>query len=90
MWDNILSMAINNGLWAGLFVGLMVYILRDSDKREKKYQEIIGNLTSRLVVVEEIKQDAKEIKKDVIELKFKSRSSICDSNSRKPRAVKAG
>jgi len=62
MWDNILSLAINNGLWAALFVGLMIYILRDSDKREKKYQQTIEELAGALQIVREIKEDIKEMK----------------------------
>jgi len=62
MWENILNLALSHGLWAALFVGLMVYVLKDSAKREKKYQETIKGLVSRLQVVEDIKKDVEDIK----------------------------
>ena len=65
MWEEILSLALGNGLWAALFVGLMVYFLRDSSKREKKYQDTIEYLASTLESVEEIKADIKDIKEEV-------------------------
>ncbi|MCL2569803.1 MAG: BhlA/UviB family holin-like peptide [Firmicutes bacterium] len=78
MWDNIISLAINNGLWATLFVGLMIYILRDGDKREKKYQETIEKLADSLQIVKDIQdttkglqETTKELQKDVSEIKFK-------------------
>jgi len=65
MWEEILSLALGNGLWAALFVGLMCYFLRDSSKREKKYQDTIQCLSKTLETVEEIKTDIKDIKDDL-------------------------
>ena len=65
MWDEMLRLAVNHGLMAGLFVGLLIFVLRDSAKREKKYQETIKGLVSNLQVVKDIKQDVEEIKKKV-------------------------
>ena len=62
MWDNILSLAINYGIWAALFVSLMIYVLRDSKKRECKYQETIDKLADSLKIVEDIQEDITEIK----------------------------
>lgn len=68
MWEEIMSLAISNGLWAVLFVGLFVYELRDSSLREKKYQNTISALSEKLQIVEEIREDIVEIKDT---LKFK-------------------
>lgn len=62
MWEEIFKLALSNGIWAVLFVGLLVYQLKDSAKREKKYQETIVKLNSHLDAVEDIKEEIKEIR----------------------------
>ncbi len=68
MWDKILNLAISNGIWAVLFMGLLIFQLKDSRKRESKYQDTIANLNKSLGVVNSIKEDVDEIKDDVKEL----------------------
>jgi len=65
MWQEIFNLAINNGLWAVLFLVLLFYVLRDSRAREKKYQETIDKLGTAISTVEDIKEDVQEIK-DII------------------------
>lgn len=62
MWNEIVNLAIKNGLWAVLFLGLFIFVIKDSSNREKKYQQTIRDLTSHLGVVKEIKEDVDEIK----------------------------
>ena len=62
MWEEILQIAISNGIWAVLFVALLIYQLKDSAQREIKYQQTIEVLTQKYEVVEDIKQDIDEIK----------------------------
>ena len=62
MWNDIFNIAISNGLFAALFVALLVYVLKDSRKRENKYQGIIDSLSEHLNTVDEIKQDVADIK----------------------------
>jgi len=62
MWEEIFKLALSNGIWAVLFVGLLVYQLKDSAKREKKYQETIAKLNSHLDSVMDIKEEIKEIR----------------------------
>ena len=57
MWEEIVKLAMSNGLWAVLFLGLLVYQLKDSKLREQKYQDTITILGEKLQVVEEIKRD---------------------------------
>jgi len=71
MWEEIMTLAINHGLMATLFVGLMIYVLKDGRKREKKYQETIDTLAESLKIVHEIGEATKELKKDVTEIKHK-------------------
>lgn len=62
MWEEILNLAIGNGLWAVLFLMLLVFVLKDSRTREVKYQDTIENLGNALQVVHDVKQDVEEIK----------------------------
>lgn len=61
MWEKLLEIAATNGIWALLFVVLLVYLLQDSKKREDKYQKTIETLTERLEVVAEIKEKVDEL-----------------------------
>lgn len=62
MWEEIFKLALSNGLWAVLFVALLVFQLKDSAKREKKYQDTISKLNEHLNAVSEIKEEIKEIR----------------------------
>lgn len=62
MWEKIINLAIGNGLWAVLFLMLLVFVLKDSRTREQKYQDTIENLGSALQVVNDVKSDVEDIK----------------------------
>lgn len=62
MWEQIVNLAVSNGLFAVLFLGLLVYQLKDSRTREKKYQDTIMQLGDALDVVKSVKEDVEEIK----------------------------
>lgn len=66
MWDEVFSVALTNGIFACLFVALLIYELKDSRQREKKYQKTIDTLSSRLVTIEKIHEDIDEIKQTVV------------------------
>lgn len=57
MWEEILRLAVGNGLWAVLFCVLLIYELRDSRNREKKYQGTINDLCGRLSLLDSVKRD---------------------------------
>ena len=46
MTEELKNIAIENGVFAVLFVSLFLYVLRENAKREFKYQEIIEKLSS--------------------------------------------
>lgn len=71
MWEKIMELALTNGVWSALFVGLLVFQLKDSAKREKKYQETIQKLSTHLDVVQDIKEEIKEIRSAVLVSKRK-------------------
>lgn len=62
MWEQIVNLAISNGLFAVLFLGLLIYQLRDSRSREEKYQSTIEKLGDSLEIVKQVKEDVEDIK----------------------------
>ena len=75
MWNDVFNIAISNGIFAVMFVALLVYVLKDSRKRENKYQNIIDILSVKLNTVEEIKQDVSEIKQCLTNASVKRRKN---------------
>lgn len=71
MWDKIIDLAITNGLWAVMFLGLLIYLLKDSRSREIKYQNTISSLNKSLGELEDVKADVGVIKQDVVKIKQK-------------------
>lgn len=65
MWNELFDLAIKNGIWAVLFTGLFIFVITDTSKRERKYQQTIKDLTSHLGIVKDIKEDVDEIKEYV-------------------------
>lgn len=62
MWEQIVNLAISNGLFAVLFLGLLIYQLKDSRSREQKYQATIEKLGNSLEIVKQVKEDVEDIK----------------------------
>ncbi len=62
IWNDIISIIVSNGVFAILFVWLFCYQLKDSSKRETKYQQTIEQLTSSLQILDDVKQDISDIK----------------------------
>lgn len=65
MWESVIDTVVANGAWAVLFCLLLIFELKDSRKREEKYQETIFTLGEGLGVVREVADDVKEIKRDL-------------------------
>ena len=74
MWEELIKLAVSNGIWAVLFLGLLVYQLKDSATREVKYQQTIESLTDKLNIVEDIKGDIVDIKTSIVKLDEKQRT----------------
>ena len=69
MENELLKVALSQGVWAALSVVLIFYILKAQEKRdlrqeerEKNYQEIISKLTDKFNIVEDVKKDVEDIK----------------------------
>jgi Flp pilus assembly protein TadB len=83
MWEDIFATALADSLWAALFIGLMIYILRDTAKREKKYREmeqenkrVLSQLSDSLRAIHSVKQDTQEIIKNTREIKEETRDIV--------------
>ena len=66
LWEQIVSVIVSNGIFATLFVGLFCYQLKDSRRREEKYQKTIEDLTVHLDIIEDVKDDVQELKSIVL------------------------
>ena len=78
MWNEVFNVAISNGIFAVLFVALLVYVLKDSKKRENKYQNIIDVLSEKLNTVDEIKYEVTEIKQCLIKKSARRKNEKLD------------
>ena len=68
MWEEIIKLAVSNGIFAVLFCCLLIYQLKDSAKREQKYQETIDGLVDKFDIMYEIKEDNEQLKKDNMQI----------------------
>lgn len=63
--DELMQAAIGQGLGYALFVLLLLYVLKTTGEREKRYQNLLDTLAEKFNVVEDIKEDVKEIKNKI-------------------------
>lgn len=63
--DELMQVAIGQGLGYALFVFLLIYVLKTTGEREKRYQDLLDALAEKFNVVENIEEDVKEIKNKI-------------------------
>ncbi len=63
--DELMKLAAGQGLGYALFVFLLIYVLKTTGDREKRYQDLLDTLGEKFGVVEDIKEDVKEIKSKI-------------------------
>lgn len=63
--DELVREALSQGLGYGMFVFLLLYVLKTTGDREKNYQGTIDKLADKFGVVEDIKQDVEAIKNKI-------------------------
>lgn len=84
LWEQIVSVVVSNGIFATLFVGLFCYQLKDSKRREEKYQKTIEDLTVHLDIIEDVKEDVLELKSLVMNKRSRKK------REKKPEALEEG
>ena len=62
MWETIIKMATESGIWAVMLVILFYKQIKESKTREEKYQATIDTLADKLKLITDIKTDIEEIK----------------------------
>ena len=69
MFEQFMQIAASYGIWAAMFLGLLIYLLADSRKREARYQQTVEKLADRLAVVHDIKEELKELREQTLRVK---------------------
>lgn len=67
--EEIIKLAVEQGLGYALFIFLLLYVLKTSGEREERYQETIKELTQALKGVDNVREDVEDIKDDIKEIK---------------------
>lgn len=69
METTVMNVAVSQGIWAGLAVFLLIYIVKSNEQRdtkqeerEKNYQTVIESLTEKFQILNQVQSDLKEIK----------------------------
>lgn len=69
MENTILELALSQGIWAVVAIFLLIYVVKENEKRdlrqeerEKNYQLIIQQLTEQFNVLNEVKNNVAEMK----------------------------
>ena len=62
MWENVVQMAAETGIWAVLFVWLFFKQMKDSKAREEKCQQMMEAFAEKLGMIADIKSDVEVIK----------------------------
>lgn len=65
--EDLISTALSQGLGYGLFVFLLLYVLKTTGEREKRYQDLLDKLTAKFNIVENVQDDVKEIKNHIFQ-----------------------
>lgn len=67
--EELISIALKQGLGYGMFACLLVYVLKTTGERENRYQNLLDTLAEKFNLVEHIQDDVKEIKNKINERK---------------------
>lgn len=79
MWEEVIKLALGNGLWAVLFCVLLLYGLRDGRAREQKYRRTIDALVDRLRDLQCVRDSIERLSDSIKERdeKKRKRASVC-------------
>lgn len=90
MESTVMETAISQGIWAVLAVFLLIYIVKSNEQRdakqeerEKNYQTVIENLTEKFQILNQVQNDLKEIKDNLLnknQIGKRNRSSLYKMN----------
>lgn len=69
MEQEIVRLAMSQGLWATLFVALLFYVLKENSKRESELRAIIDKLVEKFEILKGIDENLKDLKEEFKEMK---------------------
>ena len=69
MFDEFLKLLISNGIFAVLFVFLFMYQIKDSNKREQKYINVIHILSNEVGIIKKVDGKVDVISSNVVSIK---------------------
>ncbi|MBQ8444630.1 MAG: bacteriocin [Clostridia bacterium] len=61
-WNELIGSVVSNGIFAMLFVFLLFYQLKDSQKREQAYRNTINELSTHLIIIEQVREELADLK----------------------------
>lgn len=77
MEQEVIKLAMTQGLWAVLFVALLFYVLRNNEKREERLLGCLEQMGEQYEClsadVKETREDVKEVREDIKDLKRRER-----------------
>ena len=85
MWEEVMRIAVSNGIFAVLFCSLLIYELKITGKRENKYQSVIEGLTRSLSALKQVQSDVKDVESVLREVA--SHVGIKDENNESVKKV---
>lgn len=63
--NELIEAGLSQGLGYGLFIFLLIYVLKTTGEREANYQNLISKLSESFKIIEDVKEDVKEIKSHI-------------------------
>ena len=85
--NEIMTFALENGLWAALFCFLFFYMLKDSRGREKKYTSTITALSNQISALTQSLEICEELKEQTQRVVDITRTTKNDIEIRKEHAI---
>lgn len=61
-WTELVGAVVSNGIFAMLFVWLLFYQIKDSQKRELAYRKTIEELSTHLIIIEKVREEVGELR----------------------------
>jgi hypothetical protein len=69
MEQEVMRLAMSQGLWATLFVALLFYVLKENSKRESELRATIDKLVEKFEILKGIEENLKDLKEGFKEMK---------------------
>jgi len=65
MMEEVVKLACTNGLWAVMFVVLLLHQIKTSNQREQKYQALLEKLANNVAIIKNVDKNVRAVAKNV-------------------------